>query len=95
MLTRASRNLFDRLTAVESVVMGDGIVSIDRANKVVVITGNGAPTDGAEGTGYDDVAEEQFAGPGSLYIDYTNAKVYINTNTLAIPYWVALGHTGS
>jgi hypothetical protein len=50
-------------------------------NNVAILTGNGAPTDGTSGTGAN------VAGPGSLYIDYTNANHYINANTKASPTW--------
>ena len=55
------------------------------ANDVVILTNAGAPTDGTTGTG---VAR---CGPGSLCIDYTNAKIYINTNTKASPTWTVVG----
>ena len=48
---------------------------------VMPLIGSGAPTDGTSGTGAGD------AGPGSIYIDYTNAKAYINGNTKASPTW--------
>lgn len=50
-----------------------------------ILYGAGAPTDGTSGTG---------AGlyqPGSLYIDTTNTKLYINTNTKASPTWTVVG----
>lgn len=46
---------------------------------VVFLVGAGAPTNGV--TGADN------AGPGSLYINVTNKKIYINTNTKASPTW--------
>ena len=55
------------------------------ANDVCLITNDGAPTDGTSGTG---VAR---CGPGSLCIDYSNAKLYINTNTKASPTWTLVG----
>jgi len=54
-------------------------------NDVVIITNAGGPTDGTSGTGAG------FAGPGSLCIDYTNAVVYVNTNTKASPLWTVVG----
>ena len=51
------------------------------SNDVIVMTGSGAPTSGASGTGDD------FAGPGSLYVDYANANVYIQAGTISSPNW--------
>lgn len=53
--------------------------------------GDGAPTNGASGTG------QGVYGPGSMYIDRTNGIVYINTNTKASPTWTVLvaGGAGS
>jgi uncharacterized protein YkwD len=53
-------------------------------NQVCVLQGAGAPTSGASGTGDD------FAGPGSLYIDITNKTVYQQTNTISSPTWTQL-----
>jgi len=50
---------------------------------VKIRTGAGAPTDGTTLAGV--------AGPGSLYIDYTNAVVYVNNGTKASPAWSPLG----
>lgn len=47
--------------------------------------GAGAPTDGTGGTGAG------VAPPGSLYIDTTGAKLYINTNTMASPTYTVVG----
>ena len=52
---------------------------------VVMLTKAGTPTDGTSGTGAGT------AGPGSLCADYTNAKLYINTNTKASPLWTVVG----
>ena len=49
-----------------------------------ILYGAGAPTDGTSGTGLGK-------GVGSLYIDVTNAKLYINTNTAASPTWTVVG----
>ena len=51
------------------------------SNDVIVMTGSGAPASGASGTGDD------FAGPGSLYVDYANANVYIQAGTISSPNW--------
>ena len=51
------------------------------SNDVVVMTGSGAPASGASGTG------DNFAGPGSLYVDYANANVYIQAGTISSPNW--------
>lgn len=50
---------------------------------VEIFTGAGAPSNGTTGAGK--------AGPGSLYIDVTNKKLYQNTNTLASPTWQSVG----
>ena len=55
-------------------------------NDVWQITGDGAPSDGTSGTGAG------YAGPASTYHDYTNGKVYVNTNTKASPTWVVVGN---
>lgn len=50
-------------------------------NNVVVMEGDGAPSSGASGTG------DNFAGPGSQYIDYTNANLYIQVGAITSPSW--------
>jgi len=56
-------------------------------SNVAVFSGVGTPVNGTSGTGVG------FAGPGSLYVDatVTTTKLYINTNTMASPTWVAVG----
>lgn len=54
-------------------------------NGVILISGDGAPTDGTSGTGAGQVAK------GSQYNDYTNGKAYINTGTKASPTWTVIG----
>ena len=49
------------------------------SNDVVLMTGAGVPTNATTGA--------TFAGPGSLYVDITNAKLYINGGTKASPTW--------
>jgi hypothetical protein len=51
------------------------------SNNVVVMTGAGAPTSGASGTGDD------FAGPGSLFVDVTGANLYVQAGTISSPDW--------
>lgn len=54
----------------------------------LVTSGAGAPVDYTDG---DPVATGQdTAGPGTLYIDTTNAVIYRNDGTAAEPTWVAL-----
>jgi len=48
-------------------------------------TCDAAPTDGTSGTGAG------ILGPGSLLVDVTNCKIYINTNTKASPLWTPVG----
>lgn len=52
-------------------------------NDVYFITGAGVPVNGVIGTG-DGAA---FAGKGSLYVDTTNGKHYVNSGTKASPVW--------
>lgn len=49
------------------------------ANSVCVMQGAGAPTDGVTG--------DNFAGPGTLYIDTTNANAYIQSSLITTPVW--------
>lgn len=49
--------------------------------EVCVLNGAGAPTDGGSGTGAG------FAEIGSLYLDRTNGKAYLNGGTKASPTW--------
>lgn len=44
-----------------------------------------APVDGVAGT------KAGVAAPGSLLVDTTNLKLYINTNTEASPTWTVVG----
>lgn len=53
------------------------------ADNVRWVIGAGAPINGS--TGVSD-----HAGPASLYFDITNAQVYIQTGTLAVPAWTIL-----
>jgi hypothetical protein len=80
-LTIANRNLFERIAAIEAAVLGDGSIGVDKAHDVYIMTNAGTPVDGTSGTGV------ALAGPGSLCIDFTNAVLYINTNTKASPLW--------
>ncbi len=52
---------------------------------VNVLTGAGAPTSGVNGTGAGTTAK-----PGTLYVDNTGKKMYMNRNTLADPLWIGL-----
>ena len=49
------------------------------SNNVVVMTGAGVPTDGTTG--------DNFAGPGSMYVDITGADLYIQTGLITSPVW--------
>ena len=53
--------------------------NIRMESDVVVMTGAGAPTDGTTG--------DNFAGPGSLYVDITGANLYIQTSLITSPVW--------
>lgn len=50
-------------------------------NNIFNVTGSGAPTSGASGTGVG------ICGPGSEYTDSANGNIYINVGTLAVPSW--------
>ncbi len=73
-------NLVYELQEAGVFVSSDGTEIIPR-----IQYGAGAPTDGTSGDGAG------VANPGSLYIDITNGKLYINTNTKASPTYVAVG----
>lgn len=53
------------------------------SNDVVLMTGAGAPSNGTTGDNY--------AGPGSLYVDVTAGKLYINTGSISSPTWTVVG----
>lgn len=53
-------------------------------NDIGVFPIDGAPSNGTSGTGFGVL------GPGCLLIDYTNANIYINSNTKASPTWTLL-----
>jgi len=61
-----------------------GVTPYSKANirmedDVVVMVNTGVPTDGTTG--------DNFAGPGSMYIDSTNANLYIQTGLITSPTW--------
>ena len=49
------------------------------SNDVVVMTGSGVPTNGTTG--------DNFAGPGSMYVDISGANLYIQTGLITSPVW--------
>ena len=53
--------------------------NIRMENDVVVMTGAGAPSNGTTG--------DNFAGPGSMYVDITGANLYIQTGLITSPVW--------
>jgi hypothetical protein len=53
------------------------------SNDIVLMTGAGAPTNGTTG--------DNFAGVGSLYVDITAGKLYINTGAITNPTWTIVG----
>ena len=55
--------------------------NIRMEDDVVVMVDAGVPTSGASGTG------DNFAGPGSMYIDITGANLYIQTGLITSPTW--------
>ena len=68
----------------KGVTSSDGGVYID-ALSTFMFSNAGAPTNGTSGT------KAGRAGKGSLCIDRTNGKLYINTGTLASPTWTVVG----
>ncbi len=54
-----------------------------------MLYGSGAPTSGGSGTGLNK------AGKGSLYDDYANGNLYINTGAPTSPSWSQVGSGGS
>lgn len=56
---------------------------IRMSNQQVIMTGAGVPTNGTTG--------DNFAGTGSLYIDTTAGKLWINTGVITNPTWVVVG----
>ena len=57
--------------------------NIRMEDDVVVMVDAGAPTNGTTG--------DNFAGVGSLYIDSTAGKLYINTGAISNPTWTVVG----
>ena len=53
--------------------------NIRMEDDVVVMVATGVPTDGTTG--------DNFAGPGSMYIDSTGANIYIQTGAITSPVW--------
>jgi hypothetical protein len=67
-------------------IVGSGALYVEKTGVVFGIYSNaGAPTSGASGTYVNE------AGPGSLLVDTTNKKAYINTGTKASPTWTVVG----
>jgi hypothetical protein len=61
-----------------------GVIPYTKANirmedDVVVMVATGAPVDGTTG--------DNFAGPGSMYVDSTGANLYIQTGAITSPVW--------
>lgn len=56
---------------------------IRMSGQTCILQGAGVPSDGTTG--------DNFAGKGSLYIDTTNGKLYINTGAITNPTWVVVG----
>jgi hypothetical protein len=53
--------------------------NIRMEDDVVVMVNTGAPVDGTTG--------DNFAGPGSMYVDSTGANLYIQTGAITSPVW--------
>lgn len=63
----------------------EGAGGVHLGDGVWIMHAAAAPTAGASGDGAG------WAAKGSLYIDSTNGKLYINTNTTASPTWTLVG----
>ncbi len=61
--------------------MSSGNISL--GSNVLLMKGAGVPVDGTTG--------DNIASTGSLYIDTTGAKVYIQTSLITTPVWVLVG----
>ena len=59
------------------------VKAVELGANVQIIQNAGVPTNAVTGAGV--------TGKGSLCVDSTNGKLYINTNTLASPTWVVAG----
>lgn len=57
--------------------------NIRMESDVVVMVGAGVPTNGTTG--------DDFAGTGSLYVDSTAGKLWINTGLITNPTWIVVG----
>jgi hypothetical protein len=57
--------------------------NIRMEDDVVVMVDAGAPVNGTTG--------DNFAGTGSLYVDSTAGKLYINTGAISNPTWIVVG----
>ena len=66
-----------------------GCMLLDSTNDIWIFSGSSAPTDGTSGTGAG------VAGPGSVYLDYTNINLYMNENTKASPTWDMVAGAGA
>lgn len=60
-------------------------LKISQLGGVMAASDAGAPTDGTSGTGAGKLPT------GSIYINETNGKQYMNTGTLASPTWTVTG----
>lgn len=70
-LTSAAHDGFAALAILKAAVRLD--------HSVCIMTGAGVPVDGTTG--------DNFAGPGSLYVDYTNANLYVQSSAITTPVW--------
>jgi len=73
----------DGYKAVDSLFYKKAVVRL--TDDIVLLTGTVVPTDGVAGTGAGN------AGPGSLYLNTSDAKLRVNTNTKASPTWTVVG----
>lgn len=73
----------DGYKAVDSAFYKKGLIRL--AEDVIFMVGTTTPTDGTSGTGAGN------AGPGSLHLNTSDAKLRTNTGTKASPTWTVVG----
>jgi len=69
-----------------AVTSGFNKAGIRMANGVCIMTGAGSPSDGTTG--------DDFAAIGSMYCDYTNGNLYIQTAVISSPVWKLVTRAG-
>ncbi len=73
------------LTATSLTATSATIPALSLGNDILLLSGDGAPVDYTDGD--PEATGEGTAGIGSIYVDYTNGKLYVNGGTKAEPLW--------